>query len=70
MIQLAKRFIDKECIIRTFNSTGFTGTIKEVSESAILIENKSTVEIINAEFIVSIQEYPRNKKGKKKALVL
>ncbi len=65
MIELAKRFIDKDCIIRTFNNT-FIGTIKEVSEGAILVENDSTAEIFNLEFVISIKEHPRNKKGKKK----
>ena len=71
MIELAKRFIGKECIISSFDSTHqFTGVIKEVTDSAILIENKGTLEAINLEFVIRIREYPRNNKGKKKSAVL
>lgn len=69
MLELAKRFIDKECLIYTFNSQ-ITGTIKEVSDGAILIENGGSVEAVNADYIVRIREYPKNKKGKKKSVVL
>lgn len=68
MTELAKRFIDKECIIYTFNSQ-VTGTIKEVTDSAVLIENKDTSEIINIDYIVRIRECPKNKNGKKKLVV-
>ena len=71
MIELAKRFIGKECLISAFDSTHqFTGVIKEVTDSAILIENKGTLEAINLEFVIRIREYPRNNKGKKKSAVL
>lgn len=69
MLELAKRFIDKECLIYTFNSQ-LTGTIKEVSDGAILIEEGGSVEAVNVDYIVRIREYPRNKKGKKKSIVL
>ena len=37
--ELAKRFIDKECLISSFDSNHqFEGVIKEVNESAILVE--------------------------------
>lgn len=68
MFELAKRFIGKECIIYTFNSQ-LTGTIKEVSEGAILVENNDSTEAINLDYIVRIKEYPRKKNGKKKTLV-
>ena len=69
MIELAKRFIGKECIIYTFNSQ-VLGIIKEVSEGAVLVEGASGCELINFDFIVRIREYPRNKNGKKKSLVI
>lgn len=68
MVELAKRFIDKDCVIRMFNNNTFLGTIKEVSESAILLENENTTEAFNLEYIISIKEHPRNKKGKKKSV--
>jgi len=71
MKELAKRFIDKECLITAFDSNHqFEGIIKEVSDSAILVEKKEAVEAINLDFVIRIREYPKNKKGKKKSVVL
>lgn len=69
MFELAQKFLDKECIIYTFNSQ-ITGTIKEVNEGGILIEKSGAGEAVNFDFIVRIREYPRNKNGKKKSVVL
>lgn len=71
MKELAKRFIDKECLITAFDSNHqFEGVIKKVSDNAILVEKKESVEAINLDFVIRIREYPRNKKGKKKSVVL
>ena len=71
MKELAKRFIDKECLITAFDSNHqFEGVIKEVSDGAILVEKKEAVEAINLDFVIRIREYPKNKKGKKKSVVL
>ena len=69
MVELAKKFIDKECLIYTYNSQ-LTGTVKEVGESGIILDNKGCTEAINLDFVVRIREYPRNKKGKKKSVIL
>lgn len=71
MKELAKRFIGKECLIYAFDSSHqFSGTVKEVSDSAVLIENNGTVEAVNLDFVIRIREYPKNKKEKKKSVVL
>ena len=71
MKELATRFIDKECVIYSFNSDHqFTGTIKEVTDGAILIEKDGNVEAINLDFVIRIREYPSNKNGKKKSVVI
>ena len=71
MKELAKRFINKECLISSFDSNHqFEGVIKEVSDSAILVEKNGTVEAINLDFVIRIREFPKNKKGKKKSVVL
>jgi len=69
MLELAKRFIDKECIIYTFNNQ-LEGVIKEISGNALMIERKGMLEAVNLDFVVRIREYPRNKKGNKKSVVL
>lgn len=71
MKELAKKFVDKECLIYAFDSSHqFEGVIKEVTDGAILIEKAGTVEAINLDFVIRIREFPKNKKGKKKSVVL
>lgn len=70
MTELAKRFIDKECLIYTFNGNQINCTVKEVGDGAILVESNGTVEAINIDFVMRIREYPKKKNGKKKSVVL
>ncbi len=71
MKELAKKFIDKECIISSFDGNHqYDGVIKEVTEGAVLVEKGGKLEAINLDFIMRIREYPRKKNGKKKSVVL
>ena len=70
MKELAERFIDKECVIYSFDGHQLIGVIKEVVDGAILVLKNGTPEAINLDFILRIREYPRNKKGKKKSVFL
>ena len=71
MKELAKRFIDKECVISSFDGNHqYEGVIKEVTDGAIMVEKDGKSEAINLDFVIRIREYPRNKKGKKKSVVL
>ncbi len=71
MIELAKQFIGKECVIYAFDSNHqFMGTIKEVVDGAMLIEKDGTLEAINLDFVIRIREYPKKKNGKKKSVIL
>ena len=66
MKELAKRFIDKECIISSFDGNHqYEGVLKEVTDGAILMEKDGKIEALNLDFVIRIREYPRNKKGKK-----
>ena len=70
MKELAKRFINKECLISSFDSNHqFEGVIKEVTDDALLLEKDGKIEAINLDFVIRIREFPRNKKGKKKLVV-
>ncbi len=70
MVELAKKFIGKECLVYTLDSSSVPqGIIKEVTDGAILIERDNNVQIVNLDFVTRIQEYPRKKNGKKKAVV-
>lgn len=71
MVELAKRFVEKECLIYAFDSGHqFEGVIKEVSDGAILVEKDGRIEAINLDYVIRIREYPKSKKGKKKTIVL
>ena len=73
MKELAKRFLEKECIIYTItsNDSSIQGVIKEIDDGGMLIEkNTGENELINLDFITRIREYPRKKNGKKKGIVL
>lgn len=69
MRELAKNFIGKEVLVYAFN-TQIEGTVKAVTEGAILLEKAGAEEAINLDFVVRLREYPRNKNGKKKSVVL
>ena len=71
MKELAKKFIDKECIISSFDGNHqYDGVIREVTDGAVLNEKGGNLEAINLDFIMRIREYPRKKNGKKKSVVL
>ena len=70
MKELAERFIEKECMIYTYNGQ-LEGVIKEVTDGGLLIKRgDSTEEVVNLDFVIRIREYPRKKNGKKKDIVL
>ena len=71
MRELAKRFVGKECIVSSFDGNHqYEGVIREVTDGAILLEKNGTEDAINLDFVIRIREYPKNKKGKKKSVVL
>jgi len=71
MKALAERFIGKECVIYSFDGGHqFTGVIKEVADGAVLVEKEGSVEALNLDFVIRIREYPKNKNGKKKSVIL
>lgn len=70
MIELAKRFIGKECLLSSFDGNHqYEGVIKEVVGGAVLLEKDEKTEIVNLDFIIRIREYPKNKKGNKKTFI-
>ena len=56
MFELAKKFIEKECVIYTFEGNQYSGIVKEVSDGALLVERKGVTEAINLNFVVRIRE--------------
>lgn len=70
MKELAEQFIGKDCIVYTVTGSDGTikGTIKEVSDSGMIIERADGKEAVNLEYVTRIREWPRNAKGKKKQI--
>ncbi len=66
MKELAQRYIDKKCMLYMFNGSQYVGFIKEVTDGAMVIENKGTTETINLDFVMRIKEVGKNKKGEYK----
>ncbi len=69
MLKLAENFVGKRCVVYTFNNQ-IVGTVKEIGENGILLEENENLQIINPDYIVRIREYPKNKKGKDKSVIL
>lgn len=73
MTDLIEKYLNKECLIYTMGTISgspVTGTIKEIQDGWITIENGGTEEILNIDYIVRIREYPRTKRGKKKSVIM
>ena len=71
MKELATRFINKECVIYSYDSGHqYMGVIKEVVDGAILLEKDGKLEALNLDFVIRIREYPTNKHGKRKSVIL
>ncbi len=68
MLELAKQFIGKECMIYMFSGTQIWGLLEAVSGNALMIRTDKAEEVVNLDFVVRIREEPRGKKGKKKPL--
>ncbi len=71
MNEMIKEYIGKEVIVTEGYSTGVVGIAVRIEENWLEIEDKQgNKQIINTDYISRIQEYPRNKNGKKKAVVV
>ena len=72
MTELAKRFVGKDCVIYTYNGGQLIGRVVEVGESGIMLlcDGDENPQLINTDFILRLREHPKNKKGKKKSVIL
>ena len=59
--------LDKEFYLVTEGDQQYFVT---VTDGAILVEKNGKLEAINIDFVIRIREFPRNKNGKKKSVVL
>ncbi|MBE6804553.1 MAG: hypothetical protein E7528_06630 [Ruminococcaceae bacterium] len=71
MTEMIKNYIGKECLIYTCTSgSTVTGIIRSYNDGWIEIEQNGQRDIMNCEYITRIREYPRNKNGKKKSVIV
>lgn len=68
MNELLSKFIGKRCIITRMNSEVIIATITEVKDNWVAVESDTNgLDMINADYITRIYEYPQKaKKNKKK----
>ena len=65
-----EQYVGKEGQIYTMNSQQRSGTILSIENGWITLQSASGTEVVNLDFVLRIREFPRNKRGKKKAVVL
>ena len=71
MKETAKRFIGERCILYFIGGNQSVGVIKEINDTAVVIDDgKGVDEILNLDFVTRIRQYPKDKKGKDKKVVL
>lgn len=68
MLEMLERFVGKECVVYVIEGQ-LTGTVRELRDGWIILENSKGTEAVNAEYVTRIKEYPKNKKGKKTLVI-
>ena len=63
------KFIDKECIIYLI-SVLVSVIIRQVTDNSLLVETNTDDQLINLDFVVRVREYPKNKNGKNKSIIV
>lgn len=69
MNEIIAKFQGKNCLVYTMNSQ-VSGVITAINEGWIELDNGKDKDAVNIDYIIRIREYPKTKKGKKKAIVL
>ncbi len=70
MQKLAVRFIGKDVMLNTVASGTYDGVMKEVVDNAVVLEKDGKETIVNLDYVIRLREYPTNKRGKRKSLVV
>jgi len=69
MKALAERLIGKDIIVSLLTEESVDGILREVTDNGLVIEAPNGMtKMVNLEFVTKMQEYPKNKKGKRKEL--
>ena len=70
MQEVARRFIGKDVLINTVASGNYDGILKEVVENAAVLEKSGKETVINLDYVIRLREYPTNRSGKRKSVVV
>ena len=72
MSEMIKEFIGKRCLIYTAGTSACCdGTVENVEGNWVKLSHADgSTELISVDYIQRIREYPVNKKGKPKSVVL
>lgn len=65
-----QRFVEdkEECIIYFGSGASIEARILEIGDGFIRIDEKDSESIVNIEHIMRVRSYPKNEKGKRKAI--
>lgn len=69
MQQLALRYIGKDVLLTTVASGSYDGVLREVVDNAAVLDKNGKETVVNLDYVIRLREYPKNKNGKRKALV-
>ena len=64
MEEFAKRFIGKSVIVYTIKDSNNYGVVEEVENVALVLKDNDELQLINMEYIISIEEVKEKKKKK------
>lgn len=69
LTRFIEKYIGKYCIVYTMNSQ-VEGIIRSAEDNWVELEKDGSQQVLNADYIVRVREYPLNKRGKRKGVVL
>ncbi len=70
MQELAERFVGKDVYMKIVGGETEDGILTEVVDNAAVLEKNGKSRIVNLDYVIRLMEYPKNKKGKRKELIL
>ena len=70
MQKLAERFLGKDVLLNTVASGAYDGVLKEVVDNAVVLEKGGKETVVNLDYVIRLQEYPKNKNGKRKSVIV
>ncbi len=71
MPHMIEKFIGKDCLVNLGSGGTADGVVKSVAEGWVELEGSDgNIQAVNIDYICRIREYPKNKNGKRKSVVI